>query len=279
MNLNQSPAQLITNLINAGNPGRNFTIDRLKFSNLLPMPKGSERNTQLDVTVDDEKTTTVYYDRLDLGSVVGQIELPYTDQGVVGDLLDAVNAQFGTRVTTDDILNVEIPAPESFPAHVLVRAHQQSLIWLGQFNVTLTGENEAPAPEPDPTPSTFAIRAVADTEIAEAGDVVTYAVSFDIDDAPNTEAYMCNITMTGQTFEGQSGVSEGMTLMGQNGDSTAQVVMVPGQAVGTYTANIETLIDGEVNPATFSYTVTAGGVEIEAGSIEITVQVGEGDAE
>lgn len=159
LNMNQPAKKILVDMLNngnikAGHPKR-FTVDDVKFSHPRLADISQPVNTEIDMTLvdpqpeDGENTPyTLYYDRLDFHNVFTKYsaEFEFIDGMTnVYDVMDYINDRTGLNVEAEDLLPMNVSLGD-FPRYVIVAAHPNSLIFRGQANLILTGENAPTAP-------------------------------------------------------------------------------------------------------------------------------------
>lgn len=133
-------------LLNEAND-RQFNETHLSFG--IPQPYNGEidRNTSVVVSPVPGASTlfepvTLYYNRLDLGvmfaSVAGGVSLTYDVEYVeTHQLLRDINEKFSINLTQEDILNEALNVAPGFPKRQTIRAHINSLGYIGEFQLDL----------------------------------------------------------------------------------------------------------------------------------------------
>ena len=273
--------EIITDLINRANPGRNFHATDLTFGvpEVATILGGdtTTQNTNLKVTVNStEVTYDINYGRMDLAQRVGLAgaQIIYEDEVSVSELMDKINEAGGFMLTTDDdLLNTEVTGP----GPLILRARTGSLFCIGQVEVTLV---EAAEVEPDPEPETPDLPLPKIKWEMNAGTVTpgavnsnTYRVGFNIDIEEDT-------TQSPQRFEvdfGESGfiaastVSEGFNLLSSPGSSSAIIFMREGIIPGTYVVAFDVAAAADADSIEINATYRPGEEDEESAELVIDI--------
>lgn len=147
--LTKSPKQLICDLINDAN-GTAYAPETTRFGAVVAVTD-EDYDTDVAVAKDDgrdfdETAQIIHYRRCNLGRMFKGASLPITDDGyqTVHDLLGAIRAAKPLLLTEDDVADNAIPQTGPYPRTVTVTAAPESLVYMGQFTVEITGTNPTP---------------------------------------------------------------------------------------------------------------------------------------
>ncbi|QVD49195.1 hypothetical protein LUCX_125 [Xanthomonas phage vB_XciM_LucasX] len=130
-------------LINAANPGKNFTLEEISFG--APSTVTGTKNTQVTVTAQSGSpysgSRQVTYNRVSLAGAPGVESTEFTmdpDWVNIADLIPAVAARFGRLIDASDITDGALPAADQDGViTVLLTAATSSLLWIGSVQLTI----------------------------------------------------------------------------------------------------------------------------------------------
>ena len=135
-------AQKLLDLINYQNPGKGFTFDNVSFANVgvntTSEPKDSSVRVVAVPNIAFRTSQWVYYNRIDLGVVFSKVEVQISDKAlptgivVLRDLVDDINARYGTDFEPEDFQNAAIDTSH-LPVSVTLRPTSDNPAYRGEF--------------------------------------------------------------------------------------------------------------------------------------------------
>lgn len=150
MSLNKPAKELLVDLVNES-WGTAYVHTAVVFENLEFQPYDADRNTGITIKSAVGETPlanprNVYYDRVRLGDVAAKRlglgvvpTIEWVAQDSTDDLLAEINTLLQTQLAAADIVVEPIPAT-AFPRHVVIKANPASLVYIGQFSVSLVND-------------------------------------------------------------------------------------------------------------------------------------------
>lgn len=136
-------AQKLLDLINHDNPGKNFSFDNIYFDNIGDNTTSIEKDSAVQVMavpgVRWQRSQWTYYNRIDLAVVFSKVEVSISTKllpsGIVvaRDLVDPINAKFGTDFEESDFQNAIIDT-STLPVKVVMRPVKDSPAYRNSFD-------------------------------------------------------------------------------------------------------------------------------------------------
>lgn len=151
--LNKPSKEILVDLINRTN-GSTLTAAGVTFSAPEDEIDQVGYNTTCKINLVAFPTAAdavrIFYNRLDFGAMFGQRYVAFTNSAYnsTDDLVPLINAAFGLGMTAADDIVVENFTVGTLPFNVTIRAKPTSLVYKGQFTVTLVSGAVT-----DPTPN------------------------------------------------------------------------------------------------------------------------------
>lgn len=151
--LNKPSKEILVDLINRTN-GSALTAAGVTFTAPEPEVDLVGFNTSCKINLNTHPAAAdslrIFYNRLDFGALFGQRYVAFTNSSYnsTDDLVPLINAAFGLGITAADDIIVENFTVGALPYNVTVRAKPTSLVYKGQFSVTLVSGTVT-----DPTPN------------------------------------------------------------------------------------------------------------------------------
>jgi hypothetical protein len=146
----KAPTEIVIDLINYDN-GTALRYDELEFG--LPEAITGGHNTTVEVTAVEgvssySGSVQITYNRVDLATVPGVrsrgMLVPPEGATTISDIVDQINTRYAINLTPDDYFDDPLPDVWSHPADEQVpftlRAKPESLIWIGQVDLTVYHE-------------------------------------------------------------------------------------------------------------------------------------------
>lgn len=143
--------EILTSMINHANPARNFTPVRLKFGAPKPLPTDQypdrEADTEIAVTVDDDRTFPVFLKRKPFPDVVGSaVAIEVGDAANTHDLIAKINEAANIQLSTNDVVNIPVSDTAKAAKGMMLAARPESLLWRGSMNLVFTDAATVPQP-------------------------------------------------------------------------------------------------------------------------------------
>ncbi len=149
--LNKPSKELVLDLINEANNFR-LTSEHVIFGFPQNATVGAVRNTTVEMLPTDNLPTlkapvSMQYDRLDLARVCAMypVVMEGDDSTTFTDLIAEINYRFLLGLAMEDLVVGNVPTG-AWPKTVQVRAHARSLVYYGQFDITLNRRDTGPDP-------------------------------------------------------------------------------------------------------------------------------------
>lgn len=188
LDLSKPSKEILVDLINATN-GKNHAPADLIFTNVRPQADAVGFNTMVEANLaskpDPEDSQTLWYNRVDFGVYFKDKYIAVEDTGAFNntmDLIPYINTTYGLGLTIDDVQDLSFTV-SSLPHHAYVRAKPTSLIWIGQFAISIV--DGVPV---DPTPDVASFNQMLGDDFQNANnkllldgllDDAFFAVKFD----------------------------------------------------------------------------------------------------